>query len=136
MIIVLNTNVVVSGILRPTGKAGLILTWVADGVLQVAYDPRLLSEYRDVLNRPKFALARDYVETFLTHLEQEGVRVSAKPLKMHLPDPGDKPFLEVAIAGKATAIVSGYKRLYPRREYKGVKLLSPTEFLEVLEERI
>jgi len=132
MMIVLDTNVIVSGILRPFSKAASILRLVADGSVQLAYDLRLLSEYRDVLSRPKFNVAKENVEAFLTQIEQEGFLVSVKPLEIHLPDPDDEPFLEVAFAGKVEAIVTGNKRHFPRREYEGVKILSPAEFLERL----
>ena len=136
MMIVLDTNVIVSGILRPFSKASLILTLIADGTVQVAYDLRLLSEYRDVLNRPKFNFAKENVEAFLTQVEQEGFLVSVKPLKIHLPDPDDEPFLEVAVARKVEAIVTGNKRHFPKKEYRGVRILSPAEFLEAVRGKI
>lgn len=119
MIIVLDTNVIVSGILKPYSKAAAILRLVADGTIQLAYDLRLLSEYRDVLSRPKLNLPREEVETFLAVIEQEGLLVSVKPLKFHLPDPDDEPFLEVALAARVVAIVTGNKRHFPRGEYEG-----------------
>lgn len=134
--IVLDTNVIVSGILRPFSKASLILTLVADGAVQVAYDLRLLSEYRDVLTRPKFNFPEENVEAFLTQVEQEGFLVSVKPLGIHLPDPNDEPFLEVAVAGKVEAIVTGNKRHFPKKEYQGVRILSPAEFLEAVRGKI
>jgi len=136
MMIVLDTNVIVSGILRSFSKASLILTLIADGTVQVAYDLRLLSEYRDVLNRPKFNFAKENVEAFLTQVEQEGFLVSVKPLKIHLPDPDDEPFLEVAVARKVEAIVTGNKRHFPKKEYRGVRILSPAEFLEAVRGKI
>lgn len=132
MMIVLDTNVIISGILRPFSKAASILRLISDGTVQLAYDLRLLSEYRDVLSRPKFNVTEENVEAFLVQVEQEGFLVSVKPLEIHLPDPDDEPFLEVAIAGKVEAIVTGNKRHFPKEEYKGVKILSPTEFLEEL----
>jgi len=134
--IVLDTNVIVSGILRPFSKAASILRLVADGALQLAYDLRLLSEYRDVLNRPKFNFAKEDVEAFLDQIEQEELLISVKPSKVHLPDPNDEPFLEVAIAGKVEAIVTGNKRHFPKKAYEGVKILSPAEFLEAVKEKI
>jgi putative PIN family toxin of toxin-antitoxin system len=132
MMIVLDTNVIISGILRPFSKAASILGLVADGTVQLAYDLRLLSEYRDVLSRPKFNVAEENLEAFLAQIEQDGFLVSVKPLEIYLPDPDDEPFLEVALAGKVEAIVTGNKRHFPSREYEGVKILSPAEFLEGL----
>jgi len=134
--IVLDTNVIISGILKPFSKAASILRLAADGTIQVAYDLRLLSEYRDVLSRPKFNFAKENVEAFLAQIEEEGFLVSVKPLEMHLPNSDDEPFLEVALAGKVEAIVTGNKRHFPRREYERVKILSPAEFLEVFKGKI
>ena len=136
MIIVLDTNVLISGILKPYSKAATILRLVADGTIQLAYDLRLLSEYRDVLNRPKFNFARENVEGFLEQIEEQGLLVSVKPLKFHLPDPDDEPFLEVALSGRVEAIVTGNKRHFLRKEYEGVKILSPAEFLEAVKGKI
>jgi putative PIN family toxin of toxin-antitoxin system len=136
MIIVLDTNVLVSGILKPYSKAATILRLVTDGTIQLAFDLRLLSEYRDVLNRSKFNFAKENVEGFLEQTEQEGLLVSVKPLKFHLPDPDDEPFLEVALSGEVKAIVTGNKRHFPKKEYEGVKILSPPEFLEGLRGKI
>jgi putative PIN family toxin of toxin-antitoxin system len=136
MIIVLDTNVVVSGILKPLSKAASILRLVADGSIHLAYDFRLLSEYREVLGRSKFSFAKEDVETFLQQVEREGLLVSAKPLNFHLPDPDDEPFLEVAVSVKTGGIVTGNKRHFPKKEYEEVRILSPAEFLDVLSQEI
>ena len=130
MIIVLDTNAIVSGILRPYSKAASILRLVATGAITLSYDFRIFSEYRDVLNRPKFAFAKEDIDAFLDQVEKEGVLVSVMPLKFRLPDPEDESFLEVALAGKATAVVTRNKRHFPKKEYEGIRILSPAEFLE------
>jgi putative PIN family toxin of toxin-antitoxin system len=130
MIIVLDTNVIVSGILRPYSKAAAILHLVAEGTIKLVYDVRLLSEYRDVLSRPKLKFSKEDVDAFLDQIEPEGVLVSATPLKFRLLDPDDEPFLEVALAAKAVALVTCNKRHFPRNECEGVKIISPAEFLE------
>jgi putative PIN family toxin of toxin-antitoxin system len=136
MSFVLDTNVVVSGILKPYSKAAAILRLVADGAIQLAYDLRILSEYRDVLRRPKFNFSKENIAGFLDQVEQEGVLVLAKPLKRHLPDPDDELFLEVALSGGVKAIVTGNKRHFPRKDCQGVKILSPVEFVEAMKERV
>ena len=134
MIIVLDTNVIVSGILKPHSKSATILRLVADGTIRLAYDLRLLSEYRDVLTRPAFNFTREEVESFMTQVEQEGLPVSGKPLKLHLPDPEDEPFLEVALSAKVRAVVTGNKRHFPRGHCSGIEILSPAEFLDISDE--
>lgn len=133
MIIVLDTNAVISGILKLYSPSAAILRLVAEGAIQATYDLRALAEYRDVLTQTEFNFSQDTVDAFLTQIEQEGLSVSCRPLKSHLPDPDDEPFLEIALASKATAIVTGNKRHFPKREYEGVKIFSPAEFVKVME---
>ena len=130
MIVVLDTNVIVSGILRPYSKAAAILRLVTTGMIQLAYDLRILSEYQDVLTRSKFPFAKEDINVFLDQVEKEGVLVSVIPLKFRLSDPDDEPFLEVASAARAEAIITGNKRHFPKKEYQGTRILSPAEFLE------
>jgi predicted nucleic acid-binding protein len=51
-----------------------------------------------------------------------------------LTDPDDEAFLEVALSGRASALVTGSKRHFPKRAYGEVRILSPAEFLEVWSE--
>ena len=91
MIVVLDTNVIVSGILRPYSKAAAILRIVATGMIQLAYDLRILSEYQDVLTRSKFPFAKEDINVFLDQVEKEGVLVSVIPLKFRLSDQMTNP---------------------------------------------
>ena len=131
MIVVVDTNVLVSGVLKPYSPAASILRMLVEGVIQPAYDLRILAEYREVLSRPKFSFDREVVKPLLDQIEEEGVLISASPLKSPLPDPADEPFLEVAVAAAAAALVTGNRRHFPRRSYGAVKILSPSEFLEI-----
>jgi predicted nucleic acid-binding protein len=95
--------------------------------------PYTLSTFDSGKNgRAKFNFSHDTVGAFFTQMEQEGVPVSCRPLKFHLPDPDDEPFLEIALAAKAMAIATGNKRLFPKEGSEGVKILSPAEFLKVI----
>ncbi len=101
----------------------------------MAYDLRILSEYREVLNRPKFPFKREDIVTFLDELEKEGLLVGVTPLKFRLPDPDDEPFLEVALAAKAKAVITGNKRHFPKKKYQRIRILSPAEFLKAFEDK-
>ena len=136
MTIVLDTNVIVSGILRPYNKAAAILRLAATGMIQLAYDLRILSEYRDVLNCPKFTFAKEDINAFLDEVEKEAVLVSVMPLKFRLSDQDDEPFLEVALAAGAEAIVTSNKRHFTKKEYQGTRVLSAAEFLEAFGDKI
>jgi uncharacterized protein len=135
MIAVLDTNVLVSGVLKPYSPAASILRLIVEGAVQPAYDLRILAEYREVLSRPKFNFGREIVDPLLAQIEAEGFLVSASPLKSHLPDFADEPFLEVALAAGAAVLVTGNKRHFPRGACRAVKISSPSEFLEIFRQR-
>lgn len=127
---VVDTNVLVSGFLNPYGPPGAIVGLVASGDLTLCYDARVLAEYREVLLRPKFALAPAAVEDFLAQVESEGEPVTASPLAQHLPDRDDEPFLEAALAGRAECLVTGNAGHFPARLCLGMRVPSPAEFVE------
>ncbi|MEI9475899.1 MAG: PIN domain-containing protein [Deltaproteobacteria bacterium] len=79
MIVVLDTNVIVSGILKPHSKSAVIIRLIAEGSIQLAYDIRLVSEYREVLSRSKFDLPADAVASLLSQVEEEGLLVAGHP---------------------------------------------------------
>ena len=97
MTIVLDTNVLVSGLIAPFGPPGDIVRLLASGAVRVCYDARILVEYREVLSRPAFGIATDRTASLLDQVESDGVLVTARPLAMRLPDPEDEMFLAVAL---------------------------------------
>lgn len=131
MKIVLDTNVIVSGLLHSFGSSGEIVRMVSSGDLQLCHDARILSEYKEVLLRPKFSFDPSDVDDLLTQIEACGFVVAAAPLMKRLPDPNDEPFLEVALAGKARCLVTGNPKHYPVKKRRDMLIVSPTEFLEI-----
>ena len=130
MNIVLDTNVIVSGLLSPFGAPAEIIQMVSSGIVRLCYDARILSEYRDVLRRPKFRFDETHVDPFLNQVKVDGYWVTAKPLAKRLPDPDDEPFLEVALAAKARCLITGNPKDYPVPKREGVAVISPSKFLE------
>jgi putative PIN family toxin of toxin-antitoxin system len=129
--LVLDTNVLVSGLLSPHGPPGRILALVLSGELAAAYDVRIMSEYLDVLSRPEFGFSGSHIETVLSSIQEDGRPVTGRPLPVALPDPSDEPFLEVAIAANLI-LVTGNLRHFPARSRSGALVLAPRSFLELL----
>ena len=129
MRIVLDTNVLVSGLLSPFGPPGEIVRMVSSGELALCLEARILSEYGDVLRRPKFAFREDGVAALLHFVEYRGRPVASSPLPEHLPDPSNEPFLEVALAGGADCLVTGNLAHFPPQLRQEVAVLSPGEFM-------
>jgi uncharacterized protein len=92
-------------------------------------DARILAEYEEVLDRPKFKFEKDKVATFLDHIVNRGFMTASSPLSRSLPDFDDDPFLEVAIATQAICIVTGNQIHLPGELCHGIQVLAPTDFL-------
>lgn len=129
MNVVIDTNVLVAGLLSPFGPCGEIVRMVSSGELTLSFDARILSEYNEVLRRPKFKFEEDKVAALLDHVEHRGRPVASSPLPQSLPDPDDEPFIAVALAGQAACLVTGNRVHFPSNRCQGVKVLSPGEFL-------
>jgi uncharacterized protein len=130
MNIVLDTNVLVSGLLTPFGPSGEIVRLVSAGALVVQYDARILLEYRDVLFRPKFQFDRQAIDVVLDYIRHSGQAVCAQPLHQRLPDPDDEPFLEIAVSGQATGLITGNQKHFPKHLRQNVTVFSPAEFID------
>ena len=132
MKIVLDTNVLVSGILSPQGAPATVLRSIASGSAAICFDERILSEYRRVLARRKFSFDPQQVAMLLELLEATGQRVLAPPLDLSLPDPSDEPFVEVAIAAAADFLVTGNMKHFPAASLRGVRAITPRAFCDVV----
>ena len=130
MKIVLDTNVLVSGLLSPYRAPGAIVRMVAADTIQLCFDARILSEYRSVLKRPGFKLNQEKVSILLQQIESCGFLVSTEPLRYKLPDKNDEPFLEVAITSNAEYLVTGNTKHFPRQKFYDVKVVTPVDFLK------
>ena len=136
MIVVLDTNVIVSGILKPDGPPGQVLDLLVTGQITAAYDDRLLMEYNDVLTRPKLALNPERVQTFLDVIRLAGIAVADPPpltiAEAHIPDKDDVPFAEVALAASANALITGNRRHFEFLTGQLMQVFAPAEFLDYL----
>ena len=129
MRIVLDTNVLVSGLLSPFGPPGQIVALIAEGDLQPCFDSRIILEYREVLLRPVFAFDPEDVHTLIDYVDSEGFEVVGRPLSAGLPHPADEVFLSVAVASSAKALITGNLKHFPSESREGVLVISPATFL-------
>jgi uncharacterized protein len=127
--IVLDTNVLVSGLLSPFGPPGEIVRMLSAGTVRLCVDARLLSEYEQVLQRPRFGLDPDAVAALLDYIEATSQKVASAPLRVRLPDADDEAFLEVAIACGAEYLVTGNLVHFPTDARAEVSVVSPADFV-------
>ena len=131
MKVVVDTNVLVAGLLSPFGRPGEVVRMIVAGSLSLLYDARIMAEYAHVLKRPKFSLNPEHIEALLDQVKAEGVIVASDPLFLRLPDKDDEAFLEVALAGHAQCLITGNLKHFPAAARQGMRILAPAEFLDV-----
>lgn len=129
--LVLDTNVLVSGMLSPRQPPGQIVDLLRAGVVRLVVDDRILREYRTVLRRPVFdryltADARNWIIAFL---EAESRREICVLRWRDLPDPSDACFLEVASAS-GCPLVTGNLKHFPEERRGSVTVMTPREFID------
>ena len=127
---VLDTNVLVSGLIRASGPPGRIVDLLRTGELVCVVDDRILAEYWDVLQRPelvRYFTATD-VDHVLEYLERGSCRIIVDFAVEGLPDPDDAPFLEAAIVSGAV-LVTGNIRHFPQKLRRGATVEEPARFL-------
>ena len=108
------------------------------GDLTILMDYKIAAEYRDVALRPEhLAASRQTSRKILTLIEvleelAEPVQVSIKPRPLSS-DPNDDIILDVAINGRADALVTQNAKHFksPGKQY-GIDVLSPVELLTTL----
>jgi len=127
--IVVDTNVLVSGLSGAGSPPAAVLDLVLSRQVRLAFDERIVAEYADVLARPEFEFPFEHVHAVLDFLWREGERIRPEPLALRLPDPDDAMFLEVAVSALASALVSGNLRHYPLGQRRGVRVMTPREYV-------
>ena len=131
--VVLDTNVLVSGLLLGASLATLVDLWKT-GHIRPVMSKTMVDELLRVLAYPKFQLAEEdihyllYVEV-LPYVQFVNVRSGRV---MIAADSSDDMFLRVAAAAGATYIISGDRHLLQLKSYKRIPILSPAEFLSRL----
>lgn len=132
MRLVVDTNVIVSALLHPERTPDRALAAARGHRAVILVDARIEAEYRAVLDRPKFgAIEPARRDALLASLLDGAERVApSHAFGGALVDEDDRAFVEVALWGRADAIVTGNAKHYPRD--LGVDIFGPTELLALL----
>jgi putative PIN family toxin of toxin-antitoxin system len=128
-LVVLDTNVIVSaGIKAGSAPAELVMDWVLDGQIQIVTSPWIVREYREVARRPKFR-RYGFPPYWLEFLIEESLFLpDLESWSYREPDVKDMPFLALADIFGAW-LVTGNLKHFPENIRKGVKVLSPADYL-------
>ena len=129
--VVLDTNVVVSALLKPQGLEDQALRLALAGRLLLCVSPQVLAEYDRVLSSPKFKFQPEEVATALRQLEKSGSLFSpVRTLKISGHEP-DNRFYECADAAQAALLITGNLKHF-EKDYQTTKIVNARELLDLL----
>lgn len=130
--VVLDTNVFVSALLKPSSNPETILNlFLEHRAYTLCVSEEILDEYAYVFGYRKF---KKYFSSDKVHMMLEVVRGSAHfvdcvPDIVPLIDKDDTKFLACAIGAQARYLVTGNTKDFPSGVYRGVAIVTPREFL-------
>ena len=128
---VIDTNVLVSTMLKHHSVPGCIIDLAFDGPIIPILNDAIEKEYREVLSRPKFHLPSDLIEDILSSFHQRGLYIDAEELDIELPDPKDRVFYEVVMEERKDEdayLVTGNIRHFPEKPY----VVTPRQMLNII----
>lgn len=129
---VIDTNVLVSALLKRDSVPGWIVHFAFDGRIIPVLNERILEEYREVLSRPKFKFAPDTVRNIMADFIMNGVFVGAEKTEEFFADLKDKVFYEVVMEKRKTDdtyLVTGNIKHFPVKPF----VVTPREMLEIIQ---
>lgn len=132
--VVADTNVLVSATLVEHGFSARVLDAARNRRIILVVSPHLLREYRRVIQRPhitkKYREINQRSEAIVHFLQRFSILVPGRPIDPVIQeDPQDDAILACAVEGRARYIVSGDKHLNELGQYRGIKILTPREFV-------
>lgn len=127
---VVDTNILVSALLRSDSPPAAVVRAMVRQVLEPVVCSAIMAEYRTVLPRPRLRLRTDDIEELLALIEAQAhwVDVPAYDGLPALPDPTDWPFIASALA-VGCPVITGNARDFPAEH--GVRVMSAREWVDV-----
>ena len=126
MKVILDTNVIVSALLTPSGLSAKILNLILNGSITIVYDNKIMIEYVEILNRKQLKINKLHVDLVINYISMEGEFRIANPLNVIFIDEDDKMFYELFKTGRIDYLITGNIKHFPKEK----KIVTPREFLE------
>jgi putative PIN family toxin of toxin-antitoxin system len=134
---VVDTNIIVSALIRPAGAAGILMRRLRKGAFTAVFSPELIDEIAAVLCHPKIRIKyrtspKDF-EDIAALFALRGDLVTVEERIRLCRDPKDNFLLETAVSGNADYLVTGDEDLLSLKKLRQTKILKPAPFLAILE---
>ncbi len=127
---VIDTNVIISATISDKGNPAKILQMVFDEELAPVFDASILSEYMDVLSRPKFKFSQTLQDSILQGLKWASTELTPPTIKVStvpFDDESDRKFYDLARSCEVI-LITGNGKHYPNEPF----IMTPSQFLQSL----
>ncbi|MCM1267489.1 MAG: putative toxin-antitoxin system toxin component, PIN family [Bacteroidales bacterium] len=130
---VIDTNVLVSAMLKRDSVPGNIMELVFTGLIVPVMNERIVKEYREVLRRPKFHFTERIIHDVMENMETGGIFVEADEVDMTeiFPDKKDRIFYEIVMEERKSEnayLITGNIRHFPEKPF----VVTPREMLDII----
>lgn len=128
---VIDTNVIVSAMLKWDSVPGNVLELTFQGPIIPVLNEDILKEYTEVLSRPKFHLTEDIIKTVINEIKKLAIFVDAEELNIELPDPKDRVFYEVVMEERKLEeayLVTGNIKHFPEKPF----VVTPRQMIDII----
>ena len=130
--VVLDTNVLVSALHFPKGTLSAVWGLLLEGKYRLVLSLSIVEEIAGIL-RGRFLWREEETRNILKILVRKADVVRVDTVLEVVPDdPDDNHILACALAGKVDMVVSGDKDLLRLKEYEGIPIIRPMDFLRTL----
>ena len=131
--VILDTNVVVSALIKRSYPHHIIFDLVLDEQMKLCLSNALVDEYYEVLTRPKFAKILDFTSNaniVLNRFMEIAVFYEPKIRLNIIKDSDDNKLLELADESNADFLITGNNVDFVTTHYKNTRIVSPRVFWE------
>ena len=129
--VVIDTNVLVSSLLKRDSIPAKILDLVISGIIIPLFNEEILKEYAEVLSRKEFGFSVEDIGKLLNFIVQKGLLLEKTAIQETLPDPDDAVFYEIVMSARKNCdayLVTGNIRHFPAKNF----VVTPREMLEIV----
>lgn len=129
--VVIDTNVLVSAMLKWNSVPGNVLQLTFDGPIVPVLNTEIANEYKEVLARPKFSFNDEIINAVLDAINSKAIYVDAESIDIELPDPKDRVFYEVVMEERKDEdayLVTGNIKHFPKKPF----IVTPNELINII----
>ena len=135
MKVVFDTNIFISAFVIPGSKAEEAYLHALKGDFDLYSSVAILTETAQKL-REKFAWPENQIVRLLKYISKVATVIKTQSQLHILPDEPDNRILECAAEAKADFIVTGDKHLLSLKHFQNIKIISLSNFLEILSKNL